>query len=100
MTPNIFNRHKEALAQAARAPDHPEYTKRNAELELVIEHIKAERPEAFLAPADLKARCFVHTPPAREGQPPTPYARAVRDRLSAFEKAERHLAQQKQQQVA
>lgn len=94
MTPNLFPRHKEALAQAARAPNHHAFTSRNDKLDEVIAQIKAERPEAFLTTADLKARCFVHTPPAREGQPPTRYARALRDRLSPFEVAERQVANQ------
>lgn len=96
MTPNILKPHKEALAQAARPADHPEFTARNDDLEEVIKRIKKERPEAFLTAADLKARRFVHTPPAREGQEPTRYAQALRDRLSPFEQAERQMRQQTQ----
>lgn len=99
MTPNLLTRHKEALAQAARAPDDRDFTKNNDELDAVIARIKAERPEAFLNAADLKARCFVHTPPAREGQSPTPYARALRDRVTPFEAGERQLRQQLNAQV-
>ena len=91
---NLSEHHKQALSQAARAPDHPEYTKTNDDLEVVIARIKAERPEAFLTNDDLKARCFVHKPPYREGFEPTPYARALRERLSPFEVAERQARRQ------
>jgi hypothetical protein len=91
---NLSEHHKQALSQAARAPDHPEYTKINSNLERVIERIKAERPEAFLTFHDMQARCFVHKPPYHAGQEPTPYARALRERLSPFEVAERQARRQ------
>lgn len=96
----LYPTHKEALMRAARAPDHPDFSKPNERLDKLIQVIKSVQPEAFLTAADLKARCFVHTPPCREGQEPTPYARACRDRLSPFEKAERIVTQQQNAQVA
>jgi hypothetical protein len=82
----LFDRHKLALQDACRKPDHPEYSKSNEELDQVIEMIKAAQPECFLTKDDLKARCFVHAPV--EGRD-VMHRYSTRNTLSATERAER-----------
>ena len=82
----LFDRHKLALQDACRKPDHPEYSKSNDELDQVIETIKAAQPECFLTKDDLKARCFVHAPV--EGRE-VMHRYSIRNTLSAFERTER-----------